>query len=200
MCIRDRSHTVLSQHEIAELFGRAYLKVMTGEIAVNGFRATCLFPVNRGVFTEIDFITADIAANEQPLNSSSDDEVVRPREEPRQHEFVGPQDITPVPGPKQKKTIRGRKGTTSTLLTSSPYKTSLELSLQNAKEKTNKQKINRKRTSGLSKEPVAGHSKEECTSTTEQTSLTKEQQQRKKKLHAKKKLHFSANWRNSSRF
>ena len=73
------------------------------------------------------------------MDSSSNDELVRPIEEVRQHGFVGPQDITPVPGPKPKKTILGHKVTTSNLLTSSPYSTSLALSLQNDKEKASKQ-------------------------------------------------------------
>lgn len=43
-------------YQIGEIFGEAFLKAATYQIAVNGFRATGLFPVNRNYFTEADFL------------------------------------------------------------------------------------------------------------------------------------------------
>lgn len=43
-------------YQIGELFGRAFLKAASYQTAVNGFRATGLFPVNRDYFTEADFL------------------------------------------------------------------------------------------------------------------------------------------------
>lgn len=43
---------------IVELFRRVYLKVQTGEIAVNGFKVTGIFPPNRNVFGEHEYIAA----------------------------------------------------------------------------------------------------------------------------------------------
>lgn len=43
-------------YQIGEMFGEAFLKAATYQIAVNGFRAIGLFLVNRNYFTEADFL------------------------------------------------------------------------------------------------------------------------------------------------
>ena len=43
-------------YQIGEIFGQAFLKAATYQTAVNGFRATGLFPVNRNYFNEADFL------------------------------------------------------------------------------------------------------------------------------------------------
>lgn len=48
----------LTAYDIAELFGKAYRKCQTGEIAAKGFSVGGIYPFNRFAFTESDYLTA----------------------------------------------------------------------------------------------------------------------------------------------
>ncbi|GBP35500.1 hypothetical protein EVAR_20010_1 [Eumeta japonica] len=152
------SNRMLTAYEIAELIGRAYLRCQTGTIAVNGFRVTGIYPLNRNVFTEADYIASSDGSDVTTLEPQATDNdlhlpststhvaVELPQPEPQpgpsgqanqttlqaigSNPVVLPEDILPVPTPKTKKSTRGRKSSAATLLTGSPYKHQLEESFK----------------------------------------------------------------------
>lgn len=63
-----KDHRVVTQFQIASLFGKAYLKASTMTTAISGFRATGIWPVDANIFTEHDFLAS--AATDIDLNVS----------------------------------------------------------------------------------------------------------------------------------
>jgi hypothetical protein len=56
------NNRAVTQFDLAELLGNALLKCQTRKLAVNGFRVTGICPPNKHVFTDADFIAAEIEA------------------------------------------------------------------------------------------------------------------------------------------
>lgn len=71
--VYQRSHVgrIISPFEIGQLFGEAYLKAASAQNAVKGFQATGIWPVNRHVFSDDDYLPSSLT--ERPLESNACD-------------------------------------------------------------------------------------------------------------------------------
>ena len=62
---------VVTQYQVAGLFGKAFLRAASMHTAVSGFQATGIWPVERNVFNDSDFLaaeTTDIIMVEEPVD------------------------------------------------------------------------------------------------------------------------------------
>ena len=58
--LRNHPGRVVTTFQVAELFGKAYIRASRAEYAINGFKKTGIFPCNRRVFIEADFAAAEV--------------------------------------------------------------------------------------------------------------------------------------------
>ena len=68
--LRHNPGKVVTIYQVAELFGQAYIRAATSLTAVNGFRKTGIFPVNRDVFQDHDFAPAE--TTDVPMHAADD--------------------------------------------------------------------------------------------------------------------------------
>jgi hypothetical protein len=67
--LRRNPGKVVTLFQISSLFGRTYLNAANMRTAVNGFRCTGIWPLDRNVFSDADFLpvaTTDIALTQRP--------------------------------------------------------------------------------------------------------------------------------------
>lgn len=141
--LREHVGRQVTQYQVAELLGEAYGRAATIQNAVNGFRATGTWPVNRYVFRDSDFIASDILKNRDTLsdNESSDDDIplaairkslqaskASTSSDPKDTEAlsVSLHEISPLPVATQDISTRRKTGIQRAVeLTSSPYRNTL---------------------------------------------------------------------------
>ena len=65
--LRAHPGGLVTIYQISELFGKAYLQAATTKTAVNGFRATGIWPFNSTLFTDVNFAAARPTDMTEPL-------------------------------------------------------------------------------------------------------------------------------------
>ncbi|KAG5897738.1 hypothetical protein JTB14_009623 [Gonioctena quinquepunctata] len=120
--------------DIAELFGRAYLRTQWGGRALKGFRTTGIFPINRNVFTEEDFLAAEHTEEQTyDYQQEQDDQGVQQGIQQHQRGTARPQDIVRVPALKKRRETRGRAPGKARIIT--PNKEEFEETIRKREEK-----------------------------------------------------------------
>ncbi|KAG8335155.1 hypothetical protein J6590_075555 [Homalodisca vitripennis] len=141
-------------YDIAELFGKAYLQCQTALIAATGFKVNGIYPCDRTVFKDLDFLPSASSqiepssdANQSPTSNTLQSADIRDKHfQPSDIDLqdfgpsnqsvpcVSPRDIMPIPAPKRKTSNRGRKPSSAAVVTSSSYKSVLQKTLNKPKK------------------------------------------------------------------
>jgi hypothetical protein len=122
--LRSHPGRVVTVYQIGELFGNAYKRAATSEIAANGFQATGLFPCDKNIFRPYDFPLSSEDKDAAPVNHPA---LVKTSDQPSftSAEALLLSDISPVPslnlktnphgGERERETEREREKTEFTL-------------------------------------------------------------------------------------
>lgn len=145
----------LTIYQVAECFGKALSKAVTPSNIIAGFKKSGIFPLDRDVFTESDFLTSSVtdrpqsdvlrpsahlnveeiaSTSEEPISTnipttSKDTVANKPQEE---NIFISPKAFKGYPKAlPRKQTTKGRKRGKTAIMTDTPEKTLIaELALQ----------------------------------------------------------------------
>ena len=108
-CFMRLHQRAVTHFDISELFGKAYLKVQSGERAVKGFRMTGIYPCRRDVFTEEDFIAASQVLNTVEHQTGKNAVNKETSTQNQVKMVVLPEDIIPIPLLKKTQGIYSRR-------------------------------------------------------------------------------------------
>ncbi|GBM14285.1 hypothetical protein AVEN_128351-1 [Araneus ventricosus] len=111
-------------YQIAELIGIDYPKAMAPTNLINGFKIIGIYPFNRNIFSEDEFLSSFVT--DQPLTKTISNTItVKPN-------ILTPEDIQAFPKVSLSKTgkSKGRKKGSSKILTSTPTKRQIEEEIQ----------------------------------------------------------------------
>lgn len=155
--LRANAGARITDYDIAGLVGEAFTKVARLDIAVSGFKCTGIYPFNKSIFSDLDYLPSDMT--NMPLNdktgqedntrSDMPPETIVPTEKGQETLDVQPStssaadvyqrilDLSPLPDAAKKRSQSSkRKSEKSQILTSSPYKLFVE---EKENEKTAKE-------------------------------------------------------------
>lgn len=88
--LRTNAGRIITLYDISKLFGQAFLRAANMRTAVNGFEKTGIWPVDKSVFTEVDFLpsmTTDIelVTTQSMVASTISAETVSSQKQPPDH-------------------------------------------------------------------------------------------------------------------
>jgi hypothetical protein len=145
--LRSHPGRVVTVYQIGQLFGNAYKRAATGEIAANGFQEPGIFPCNKSIFKPHDFCLASENTDAVPVNRPG---LLKTGDEPSLNSAnrspstsAGPlraSDISPVSSLNLKRNLRGG---TAKKITSSPYKGIVEETQKKKIQQATKSKTKR---------------------------------------------------------
>lgn len=72
--MRTNPGKVVTLHQISSLFGKAFIRSATMSTAVSGFRKTGIWPVDKSVFEESDFLPASTTDIPIPADQATETE------------------------------------------------------------------------------------------------------------------------------
>lgn len=73
MWIRANAGARITDYDIAGLVGEAFTKVARLDIAVSGFKCTRIYPFDKNIFSDIDYLPCDITNIPSTQTSSQQD-------------------------------------------------------------------------------------------------------------------------------
>lgn len=135
----------ITMFQVGELIGKAYIRAATMNIAIQGFKATGIFPFNPQIFPDSAFLDVQQEPDQSECVATESPAIRQPTVPPEpqpssstatsQSLTVSPKEIRPVPQLKPKAQI-SRSGSAA-LVSGSPFKKALEDSFEKKKKNIN---------------------------------------------------------------
>ncbi|GLV34064.1 hypothetical protein CBL_05084 [Carabus blaptoides fortunei] len=133
-------------YDIAEILGKCYHHAFTNSNCISGFRETGIYPFNKNIFGEHDFIAASVT--DFVLEEIDNSPCISTCAEPNIKESkVTPEMIRPYPKARRSERVESvRKRKTTKILTSTPVKQRIEAKhVEKQAKQAQKKKIGAKR-------------------------------------------------------
>jgi hypothetical protein len=146
--LKSHASQAITQFEISELLCTAYSQAATLSNAIGSFRGAGIWPINRFVFTDADFLPSEVHNNQNENECDFSETVVEHQEqgnttpthennlsieiENNHHDdtindhYFSPTVLSPLPLVTKNTKKRGRPAQKATILTATPYKEDLE--------------------------------------------------------------------------
>ena len=159
----------ISLYDIGELSGKAFLRSLTPEIIVSGFKKTGIFPTDENIFTDVDFLPSSVTDRQAGSDTQGDNlenlegetsplpsQINQPTtcdEDPqpstscviRTEKTITPAHIKPFPKALPRKNNTQRRKMSSMVLTDTPVKQQIEDAAAKRASSTKKQAVGKKK-------------------------------------------------------